>query len=135
MPKIGSTVSITRNGDFSRAYRSTKTEMHPLAVVYVRRNKLGRKRLGITTSKKIGGAVKRNRARRIIRAAFAAIEPDIFPGWDIVIVARTKTTFAKSTVLEPVLRKQLTKLGVVNTVKKNPPVESGDSAEKSPGKE
>lgn len=127
MPKIGEAVSLKRNGDFSRAYRSKKTDMHPLAVVYVRRNKLGTKRIGITTSKKIGGAVKRNRAKRVIRAALASVVPEILPGWDIVVVARTKTTFVKSTVLEPVLRKQLTKLGVIKNSEEN----SGGEGEKA----
>ena len=113
MPRIGTTVSIKRNGDFSRAYRSAKTQAHPLAVTYVRRNRLGQKRLGITTSKKIGGAVERNRAKRIIRAAFAAVEPEVPRGWDIVVVARVKTTKAKSTELAPVLRRQLETLGVL----------------------
>ena len=128
MPKIGEAVSLKRNGDFSRAYRSKKTDMHPLAVVYVRRNKLGCKRVGITTSKKIGVAVKRNRAKRVIRAALAAIEPEILPGWDIVVVARTKTTFVKSTVLEPVLRTQLTKLGVIKKSEESPNAEGGNAA-------
>ena len=113
MPRIGTTVPMKKNGDFSRAYRSTKTQAHPLAVTYVRRNRLGQKRLGITTSRKIGGAVERNRAKRIIRAAFAAIEPEVPRGWDIVVVARTRTTKAKSTALVPVLRRHLETLGVL----------------------
>lgn len=115
MPMIGTTVSLKKNGDFSRAYRSARMQTHPLAVTYVRRNKLGQKRLGITTSKKIGGAVERNRAKRIIRAAFAKMEPDVLKGWDVVVVARAKTTTVKSTELEPVLRKQLEMLGVLRT--------------------
>lgn len=45
-------------------------------------------KLGITASKKCGGAVQRNRIRRVVREAFRQ-HPDLFPpGWDIVVIAR-----------------------------------------------
>lgn len=60
--------------------------------------------MGITTSKKIGCAVRRNRARRVIRAAFDELyrnEKVIegLKGKDVVIVARTRATNVKSTVV------------------------------------
>lgn len=51
--------------------------------------------MGITTSKKIGKAVTRNRARRIIREAYRQLEPSIKPGWDLVLVARSRTPTCK----------------------------------------
>ena len=59
--------ALKRNGEFSRAYAKGKAFVHPFVVLYVfkRRRKEGGMRIGITTSKKIGGAVQRNRARRI----------------------------------------------------------------------
>ncbi len=82
--------------------------MHPLVVIYAfKTNKSTR--LGITTSKKIGKAVVRNRARRVLKeAANAVLPPDI--GYDIVLVARQKTPSAKSTELMPVLLHGLKKL-------------------------
>ena len=57
-------------------------------------------RLGIVTSKKIGNAVKRSRARRVIREAFRVIEPELRrrtdKRYDFIIVARGKTPFIKS---------------------------------------
>ena len=61
--------SLTRNSDFRRAYTKGKSVVTPLVVVYLTRNRVKARRVGITTSKKIGNAVQRNRARRIIRAA------------------------------------------------------------------
>jgi len=52
-------------------------------------------RLGITASKKIGGAVQRNRARRIIKEAYRLTEPELKKGFDIVVVARKKAVCAK----------------------------------------
>lgn len=66
------------------------------------KNRAGVCRVGITTGKKIGNAVERNRSRRIIRAAFQSIMKSglINGNWDIVLVARTRTKFQKSTAIE-----------------------------------
>lgn len=107
------TLSMTRNNDFLRAYRKGKSVSDPCVVCYVKPNRLGKTRLGLTTSKKIGNAVARNRARRVLRAAYREIAPQIAPGLDIVLVARTKTTVIKSTALTPILTAQLRKLGAL----------------------
>jgi ribonuclease P protein component len=70
-------------------------------------------RIGITTSKKIGCAVKRNRARRIIREAYRQLKPEIIGGKDIIFVARSLTTRMKSTELLRVMREQLREAGVI----------------------
>ena len=69
--------------------------------------------MGITTSKKIGNAVVRNRCRRIIRAAFYEISPMINGGYDFVFVARTKTKFLKSTHVERAMTECLKEVGVI----------------------
>ena len=65
-------------------------------VTYFLKNKLSAVRFGITTSKKIGNAVKRNRARRVIRAAFSELKNEVKNGSDFIFVARSKTGFVKS---------------------------------------
>lgn len=87
--------------------------MHPLIVTYALKNRLGYTRLGITTSKKIGKAVQRNRARRLIKTAYRNLLSEIAPGYDIVVVARTKATFSKEQMVERALRSQLKKAGVL----------------------
>ena len=96
--------SIKQNYIFRRAYRKGKSYVFPTMVIYVlgsgRQNET---RLGITAAKKLGNAPTRNRIRRIIRAAFAKYA-DILPKCDIVVVARSKCAFVKSTDLEaPIL--------------------------------
>ena len=66
--------SLKENKDFRRLYYRGKSEASPVLVTYVMKNRLGFTRVGITSGKKIGNAVKRNRARRVIRAAFAQCE-------------------------------------------------------------
>lgn len=87
---------LTRNNDFVRAYKKGRCFVHPLLVLYVNKNRTGKTRLGITASKKIGGAVQRNRARRVIRAAVQQVLPLQAGKNDIVLVARAQTTHVKS---------------------------------------
>ena len=109
------TLSIKRNNDFLRIYRRGKSVADSHVICYVSPNRLGKVRLGLTTSKKIGNAVARNRARRVLRAAFREVYPMIKPGFDIILVARTKTTFTKSTALTPILTAHLGKLGALQS--------------------
>ena len=68
--------------------------------------------MGITTSKKIGNVVERNRARRIIRAAFRDNLPYLKNGYDFVFVARSRTKHLKSADISAIMSKQLSKAGV-----------------------
>lgn len=102
--------TLKLNKEFKRLYFRGKSAVHPLLVTYAMKNRLGRNRIGITVTKKIGKAVCRNRCKRVIRAAFQQLEPFLEPGWDFVFVARMKTPQAKSTDLVPVIKKQISNL-------------------------
>lgn len=106
-------ITIKQNTDFHRAYSRGKVKTAPALVTYVRKNRLGCCRIGITASKKLGSAVERNRCRRIIRAAYAALSPECSGSYDIVFVARFKTKGLKSTEICPVMRSQLMQLNVI----------------------
>ena len=88
-------VTIKENREFTRAYKRGKSFVSPALVTYVYKNRSNNLRYGITTGKKIGNAVKRTRARRVIRAAYYQLYSEIMPGYDIVFVARGKTPFVK----------------------------------------
>ena len=96
---------LTKNRDFQLCYRKGKSVVSHNVILYVRPNHLPFNRLGITTSKKIGNAVCRSRARRLIRQAWRETEILAPVGLDIVIVARTGITEIKSPVLSRYLRK------------------------------
>jgi ribonuclease P protein component len=59
-------------------------------VLYARKNRTGTNRVGITVSKKLGHAVVRNRVRRRLREVYRLNESRFQPGWDIVVVARSR---------------------------------------------
>lgn len=93
------TISLTNNKDFLKLYKKGKYINSKECVVYYLPNKLPFNRLGITTSKKVGNAVSRNRARRVIRAAYQQTELAFPIGFDIVIVAREGASVVKSDVI------------------------------------
>jgi len=105
---------LKQNSDFRRAYGRGKSYSDPALVTYVlKNNRAGVCRMGITTSKKIGNAVERNRSRRIIRAAFRELAPSIGEGFDFVFVARSRTRQLKSTEIREIMLHQLNKAGVI----------------------
>jgi ribonuclease P protein component len=84
------TGALTENRDFQRLYARGKSRVSPSLVMYVQRNRGPGNRLGFTTGKKIGNAVRRNRARRRLSEAFRLLEPKTRTGYDVVVVARAR---------------------------------------------
>ena len=85
--------SLKLNHVFRRLYH-TAGFADSYLVLYARRNRLGENRVGITVSKKLGHAVVRNRTRRRLREIYRLNEEKFCPGWDIVVVARTRAVEA-----------------------------------------
>lgn len=108
---------LNLNKEFRRVYGRGKSYVHPALVVYVLRNGAGFCRVGITVSKKVGCAVVRNRARRVIQEALRQTYPAIHGGWDIVCVARGRTPGKKSTEITAVLTALLQKAGLLRETK------------------
>lgn len=103
-------IPLKLNKEFKRAYFQGKFKAHPLLVSYRVKNRSREVRIGITTSKKIGCAVRRNRARRIIRQAFFELcreNPGMYNGFDYVFVARERTPLAKTPEVKDVMRREL----------------------------
>lgn len=98
------TDAIKDNRDFSYLYRKGQTVVTRAVVVYFRRNQRPYNRIGLTSSKKIGNAVKRNRARRVIRAAYRELEVKFPIGFDIIFVARGAATAVKTDFIKKSFR-------------------------------
>jgi len=81
--------ALKLNHIFRRLY-STSGHANGFLVLYARKNRMAVNRVGITASKKLGHAVVRNRVRRRLREVYRLNEDRFAPGWDIVVVARTR---------------------------------------------
>jgi ribonuclease P protein component len=84
---------LTRSADFQRVYRKGKSVAGRHAVLYYfdRSEEAGEDlpRLGISVSKKVGGAVVRNQVKRVIKEAFSSFREQVAPDYDYVIIARS----------------------------------------------
>lgn len=89
-PRPGGT-RLSRSADFDRVFRQGRSYASRELVLYVfPREHGGSARLGLSVSRKVGGAVERNRVKRLLREAFALEGSRVPPGTDAVIVARSE---------------------------------------------
>ncbi len=79
---------LTRSEEFKRVRRSGKSYAHPLLVLVVQPCDEHQLHVGVAASRGIGTAVKRNRAKRLLREAMRTVLPSLATGWDILLIAR-----------------------------------------------
>ena len=106
--------TLKENKDFRRLYYQGKSQASSCVVTYVAKSRRNGVRIGITTSKKIGCAVERNSAKRVIRAAFSQLEERINGNYDFVFVARTKTSKVKMQHVLEQMEQHFKALGVID---------------------
>ena len=81
--------ALKLNHIFRRLYASSG-HANSYLVFYARKNRTAANRVGVTVGKKLGCAVVRNRVRRRLREVYRLNEYRFLPGWDIVVVARSR---------------------------------------------
>jgi ribonuclease P protein component len=80
---------LTRSTDFKRVRRAGKSYAHPLIVLYAIKSDEPSVRVGVSAGLAVGNAVKRNRAKRLLRAAMNELLPRTVSGSDLLLVARS----------------------------------------------
>jgi len=80
---------LTRSTDFKRVRHTGKSYAHPLVVLVVKANEMSEIRVGVTAGRSVGGAVRRNRSKRLLREAMRPMLPDLPAGWDLILIARS----------------------------------------------
>ena len=119
-------IAIRENHLYNKAYKKGKSFVGKLVAVYVLRDLAAERlckanpqkkrvnRLGLSVSKKLGGAVVRNRAKRILRAGYAEVKNDLKTGYLIVISARGAATKRKSTDIARELRRAFSEMQMLS---------------------
>lgn len=98
---------LHRPHEFRRVWSEGRSWGHALFILWASPNNLDRVRVGITASKKVGNAVERNRARRLLREAARHLYGHVIAGWDVVLVARSSLLNAKEPQVERALCQML----------------------------
>lgn len=120
-------IAIREHHLYNKAFQKGKRQVGKYVAVYVLRDLAAQKlknahpqkivvnRLGLSVSKKVGGAVQRNRAKRVIRAAYDSVKQELKVGNLIVISPRTAILGAKSTEVAEELRVAFDALGLISS--------------------
>lgn len=85
---LGNDITLRKRREYGYVFRAGKKQVGRFMVIYAVKNGLPRNRYGIITSKKVGNAVTRNRAKRRLREFIRKLDESLKKGFDIVVIAR-----------------------------------------------
>jgi len=105
---------LTNSSDFQRVRRTGTSYAHPLAVLIVSPGGDRGTRFGFSASRSLGNAVRRNRAKRLLREAVRRHQTEIQGNWDAVLIARTPLLAAGWDEIEAAIGKLLRKAGIID---------------------
>lgn len=102
--------SLKKNNDFKEVYNTGKSTANRYLVLYKKENSLGRNRVGISVSKKVGNSVVRHRMCRLIREGYRLQEEYFKCGYDMVFIVRVNAKDCTYKQIESAIYKLAEKL-------------------------
>ena len=102
-----SELTLRKQRDFSRVYKKGSSRGSRYVVILYRKNGLEYTRTAFVASRKVGNAVTRNRARRLMKEAYRSMENGVAKGYDIIFVARNTIEGCAEAEVEKVMRAAL----------------------------
>lgn len=112
-PMSGSLEMLRSPLDFRAMQSDSRSRVHPLLVLRYRRNELDRTRYGISTGRRLGSAVVRNRVRRRLKTILHRLNGRLARGWDVLLVVRPAAAEASQAELGRALEKLLNRSGLM----------------------
>jgi ribonuclease P protein component len=107
---------LTRSTDFKRVRRFGKSYAHPLVVLYTTVSEEPQSRIGVSAGRWVGGAVDRNRAKRLLREAVRSLYSQILPGNDLLLIARAPLPAADLSVTQAALLAVLQRAKLITNI-------------------
>ena len=104
---------LTRQTDIERVQREGQAYHAASFVMLTARADERVVRVGVVAGKRVGNAVKRNRAKRLLRAGLRSLYPNIASGWDILLLARPSILEANSMQVQAALERLLNKAHLI----------------------
>lgn len=109
---------LTKEADFRKLRDRGRSWANPLVVLYALPNEFGVTRVGVSASKRIGGAVTRNRVKRLIKEAFRLRLNAVKQGWDVLFIARQPTAAADFRMVSSAVEEVLRRAGLLERAQK-----------------
>ncbi len=110
---------LRKSTDFKRVRRNGTSYAHPLVVLIVHPKPDGNPRFGVSAGRSVGNAIRRNRAKRRIRAILEHLRPYLVQHYDIVVLARKDIHTATHPQLHNALVQLCARAGILNATPKD----------------
>lgn len=115
---MGKRLRLRHAEDFAGLQREGSRYRHPFFILSVRANGLAHNRYGFITAKRLGKAVVRNRARRLLRESVRLLHPSLTPGFDALWIARPDIAGQSFATVQRAVRETCRRAALLNNEEK-----------------